>query len=226
MAARMKRTSPGTRLELGATVLAGARGADTSPVEDRLRRFEQAHRSYVAAQRKVDAAEEQIRAAQSGVAQLSGVANEAIEALACALAMNGQPRKKPFEAFGVAGPGRLIHERPPQKAVTVHQLVAAVLRHKGTNDATKLAVEGLEKAAHELEEALPPVEKLQAAARDARGTRDAIGQKWESALTDLRRGTLAASEELYTMLFQPGTKPAKTKSAEEVRAEALTPNAA
>ena len=225
MAAKMKKTSPGTRLEVGATVLAGARGADTSAVADRLERFEQAHRVYVAAQRKVDAADEQVRAVQTRVAQLDTVANEAIEALACALAMNGQPRKTPFDAFGVPGPGRLTHHSPPHKATAVHQLVGGVLRHKGTTDTTKAAAEALEKAATDLEEALAPIVKLQATARDARRTRDAIGQKWESALTTLRRGALATSEELYTMLFQPAAKPAKTKAAEEAPTDAPTPSA-
>lgn len=220
MAARMKKTSPGTRLDVGAAVLAGARGADTTSVKERLRRFEQAHRSYVAAQRKVDTTEEQIDAAQASVVHADRATDDAIEALACALAMNGQPRKSPFDAFGVTGPGRLTHQAPVQKAEAVHQLVAGVLRHKGTNDVTKVAAEALEKAANDVDKALEPIDKLQATARDARRTRDAIGQKWSSALTDLRRGALAASEELYTMLFQPGAKPAaKTKATEGKAAE-------
>jgi hypothetical protein len=57
MADRTKKARPGMRLQLGASVLAAARALDTRLVKDGLGRFEQAHRDYVDAQRKVDAAQ-------------------------------------------------------------------------------------------------------------------------------------------------------------------------
>lgn len=45
MAVRLKKASSGTRLQLGASVLAAARAVDTHLVKDRLRHFEQVHRT-------------------------------------------------------------------------------------------------------------------------------------------------------------------------------------
>lgn len=236
MAARMKKTSPGTRLQLGASVLAAARAVDTRLVKDRLRRFEQAHRSYVNAQRKVDAAESQMRAAQARLAELDAVQDDAVEMLARALVADDQPRGNPFDAFGAPAPGTLIRLAFAEEAEAVHQLVAAVLRSKGVSEATTRAAEGADKAARAVEQALAPVAKLQDSVRDARRTRDAVGQAWESALAALRRGTRAAADEgapdLHATLFPPVARTAtKTQTPQEAaptdsQAPAATPNAA
>src|SRR5258705_2360139 len=121
MAARIKKTtSPGTRLQIGATVLDGARAVDTRLVRDCLQRFEQAHRSYVSAHRKVDAAESQIRTVQARLAQLDTLANDAIEELVRRLVADGEPIKAPFEALGRPPRGTLIHLRFAPKAATIH----------------------------------------------------------------------------------------------------------
>jgi hypothetical protein len=232
----MKKTSPGTRLQLGASILAAARAVDTRVVKDRLRRFEQAHRSYVGAQRKVDAAESQMRAAQAGLAELDAAQDDAVETLARALVADGQPRGNPFGAFDVPAPGTLMRLSFPEEAVAVHQLVAAVLRSKGTSEVTTQAAQAADKAARAVEQALAPVSKLQDNVRDARRTRDAVGQAWESALAALRRGARAAADEgapdLYATLFPPVTRTTtKTKAPEEAapndpQTPAATPNAA
>jgi hypothetical protein len=231
----MKKTSPGTRLQIGASVLAAARAIDTRLVRDRLQRFEQAHRSYVGAQRKVDTAEAQIEAAQRRVAGLETVHDEAIEDLARALVTDRQPRKTPFEAFGSANPGALMALPSGEKAVAVHQLVAAVLRTKTVSEAVTRAAEAVDKAASAVEEALGPMAKLQDTARDARRTRDAVGQTWEAAIAALRRVALAAGDEgapdLYPTLFpkttKAGSKPKPAAApATESPPPAATPNAA
>jgi len=229
----VKGTSPGTRLQLGASVLAAARAVDTSAVKARLRRFEQAHRSYVSAQRKVDAAESQLRAVQARLAELDAVQDDAVEQLAVALCTDGQPRANPFDAFGAPAPGTLTRLPFPEAAAGVHQLVAAVLRGKGTSERTTQAAQAADKAAHAMEQALAPVEKLQDNVRNARRTRDAVGQTWESALAGLRRGAVAAIDEgapdLHATLFPPVTRAAKTKVPQEAAPTdppAATPNAA
>jgi hypothetical protein len=226
----MKKTSPGTRLDVGASVLAAARAIDTRPVQDRLRRFEQAHRSYVGAQRKVDVAQSQIRAAQARLVELDVAQNEAIEELARALVSDRQPRSTPFDAFGAPGPGTLTHLPLAQKPAAVHGLVAAIVRSHGTSDATTRAAEAADKAARDLDEALPPLAKLQANIRDARRMRDAVGQTWEAAITALRRVARAAEDEgapdLYGTLFAPATKAGnKTKAPEEPASPTETPAA-
>ena len=52
---------PGTRLEIGAVILAAAELTDTKPVKARLERFASVHRDYTGAQRKVEALETQIQ---------------------------------------------------------------------------------------------------------------------------------------------------------------------
>ena len=232
MATRLRTTSPGLRLQIGASVLSAARAVDTRLVKDRLGRFERVHRSYVNAQRKVDAAESQLRAAQARLAECDAVEGEAVETLARALVADGQPRGNPFDAFGVPAPGTLTRLPFGEEADAVHQLVGAVQRSKDVSKTTIQAAEAADKAAGVVEKALGPVTKLQESVRDARRTRDAVGQGWESALAALRRGARAAADEgapdLYATLFPPVAR-AVTKSKapqEQTPAVTTTPTAA
>jgi hypothetical protein len=228
----MKTGSPGLRLEVGASVLSAARAVDTRLVKDRLGRFERVHRSYVNAQRKVDAAESELRTVQARLAESDAVQDEAVETLARALVADGQPRGNPFDAFGVAAPGTLTRLPFAEEAAAVHQLVAAVQRSKGASKATIQAAQAADKVAGIVEEALVPVAKLQDNVRDARRARDAVGQGWESALAALRRGARAAADEgapdLYPTLFPPVARAvAKGKTTEaQVPAVTATPTAA
>src|SRR5439155_11539137 len=73
-------------------------------------------------------------------------------------------------------PGTLTRLAFAEEAAAVHQLVAAVQRGKDIGKATSQAAQAAEKAANIVEEELAPVEKLQETVRDARRTRDAVGQ--------------------------------------------------
>jgi hypothetical protein len=207
--------SPGVRLQLGASVLSAARAVDTSLVKDRLGRFERVHRTYVNAQKKVDAAEAALRAAQARLAEVDTIQDEAVETVARALVADGQPRGNPFDAFGAPAPGTLTRLPFGEEAEAVHRLVAAIQRSKGTSPATLEAAQAADKAATAVEEALAPITKLQDGVRDARRARDAVGQGWESALAALRRGARAAADEgapdLYPTLF-PAVVRTTTKS--------------
>jgi len=220
MAVRLKKVSTGSRLQLGLSVLAAARTVDTSLVKDRLRRFEETHREYVSAQKRVDAAESQLTAVQARIAELDAVQDDAVDALARSLIHEGQPIGNAFGAFGVPGPGTLKRLPFPDEAAAVHQLVAAVLRSKSVSGATTKVAQAADKAASAVEEALVPIDELQDGVREARRMRDSVGQAWESALAALRRGARAAADEgapeLHARLFPPTTRAAsKTKAAEE-----------
>ena len=207
MARSKRKNGSGTRLQIGAGVLSAARAIDTRLVKGRLGRFERAHRAYVAAQRKVDAAESQLRSAQARLAECDAVQDEAVETLARALVADGQPRGNPFEASGAPAPGTLTRLVFAEEAEAVHALVAAVQRSKGVSKATLQAAQTADKAARVVVQALAPVAKLQDTARDARRTRDAVAQGWESTLAALKRGVRAAADEgapdLYPTLFPP-----------------------
>ncbi len=60
------------------------------------------------------------------------------------------------------------------------------------------------------------MDKLQASVRDARRTRDAVAQGWESALAALKRGARAAADDgapqLYATLFAPAGRSASKSS--------------
>ena len=208
MARSKRKNGSGTRLQIGAGVLSAARAIDTRLVKGRLGRFERAHRAYVAAQRKVDAAESQLRSAQARLAECDAVQDEAVETLARALVADGQPRGNPFEAFGAPAPGTLTRLVFAEEAEAVHALVAAAQRSKGVSKATLQAAQTADKAARVVVQALAPVAKLQYTARQhARRTRDAVAQGWESTLAALKRGARAAADEgapdLYPTLFLP-----------------------
>jgi hypothetical protein len=220
MARSKRKNGSGTRLQIGAGVLSAARAIDTRLVKGRLERFERAHRAYVAAQRKVDAAESQLRTAQTRLAECDAVQDEAVETLARALVADGQPRGNPFEAFGAPAPGTLKRLVFAEEAGTVHALVAAVQRSKGVSKATVQAAQAADKAARVVVQALAPVAKLQDTVRDTRRTRDAVAQGWESALAALKRGARAAADEgapdLYPTLFPPVIRAVtKSKTPEE-----------
>src|SRR2546427_960894 len=149
----IKKGSPGMRLELGASVLSAARAVDTRLVKDRLDRFAGVHRTYVNAQRKVDAAEAQLRAAQAHLAECDAIQDEAVETLAKALVADGQPRGNPFDAFGAPAPGTLMRLPFPEEAAAVHQLVMAVQRNKTVGKATIQAAQAADKAARAVEKA-------------------------------------------------------------------------
>lgn len=227
--ATRKTSSPKLRLDVGASVLSAAGAIDTRLVKARLGRFERAHEQYVAAQRKVDAAEAQLSIVQARVAERDAIQDETVETLAKALVTDGRPRANPFDEFGAVAPGTLVRLQFADEAKAVHQLVAAVQRNKTVSAATTQAAQAADKAARAVEQALVPVLKLQDRVRDARRARDAVGQGWESALAALRRAARSAADDgahdLYDTLFPPVVRPA-AKSKPQQAPAAVTPTPA
>jgi hypothetical protein len=219
MATSVKYKSPGTRLQLGASVLTAAKAVDTRLVKDRLQLFEHVHRSYASAQKKVDTAEGSLDAAQRRLAELDQLQDEALEKLACTVATDGAPRKTPFESLGAPPPNKIMRLPFAEEAAAIHQLVVLVLRSKTASEATIKAAKAVDKAASIVEEAIVPIAKLENAVRDARHLRDTVAQKWESAYAALRRGTRAAADEggpeLDGLLFPPIVRPVTKKKAQE-----------
>jgi hypothetical protein len=74
------------------------------------------------------------------------------------------------------------------------------------------ALQSVDKAVRAVEQALLPLDKLDTTLRDARHTRDAVGQTSDAALAVLKRGARAASDDgapqLYTTLFDRPGRPA------------------
>lgn len=196
---------PGNRLETGAAILAAAQVVDTAPIKSRLTAFTAAHRSYVGAQDKVDAAEADLRTTQTKIDRRELAADEAVEALALALASEGHARTKPFAAFGAVTPSLVKHLTGSEKAKTIHELVAAVQRAKSVSQKTREIANAAEQAGRGLETALFPIGQLEASLREVRRQRDTIGRKWDTTLAALRRETRSAADDgapgLYPALF-------------------------
>jgi hypothetical protein len=220
MATQVKRgISPGKRLALGTSVLSGAKGVDTSPVKDRLGRFERVHRTYASTQRKVDAIQSALRAAQSRGARRRAAQQKALDALAGALIMEGKSKANPFESFGKPPPSVLMRPSAADAAQAVHDLVAAI---QASGTVTKVAAEAAQaadKAARAVDETAVEIEKLQDGARHARRVRDAGVAAWQSAFDALRHAARAAAADgapgLYEALFPKVVRVSvKTKTTE------------
>ena len=214
MAPRNTGTPSTWRLRLGESVLFAARATDTSLVKNRLERFERAHQDYVEAQQKIDAAEAQLRAAESRLADCDAVHDKAVVALSGVLIGQGQRARNPFVSFGGLTPRKITRLPFAEEAVAVHQLVAAMQRDQSLGEAALKAAHAAEKAARAVEQALVPFEKMQEGVREARRMRDVHAQAWDSALAALRHDARAAARDgapqLYAALFpptHPGGKP-------------------
>ncbi len=235
MAVRLRKSGPGSRLQLGSSLLSAAREVDTRLVKDRLQRFAEVHKSYASAERKVDAAESELAAAQARVEKLDAVQDHALEQLAKAVAIDGQPRKNPFAAFGAESPSVIARAAFGEEAEQIQRLVATVVRSKGVSAATIQVAQAADKAARAVEQTCVAIVKIEQTVLEARRKRDAIAKVWQSALAALRRGARAAADDgapdLYATLFKRPTRgKSTTKTTEAATTEpqtpASTPNAA
>ncbi len=209
MASRGKGRGPSNRMNVGTAILTAARGIDTAPVKARLSAFIDMHRSYAGAQGKVGTAESELRAAQAKLEQRSAEIDASVEALAVALAHEGQPRLTPFAAFGMSTPGEVRHLAAGRKAQAVHQLVAQVQHTKGMSQKTRDTAQAAEQTARSVDAACLAVGQLRATLRDRRRQRDALGSSWDTALAALRREAQSAVADgaagLYSALFGAAT---------------------
>lgn len=131
----------------------------------------------------------------------------------------GYPRLNPFADFGTVSPAQVKKLIFAEQAATILQLVAAVQRSKTIGQAVRGAAQAAEKAARNMQAALAPMEKLEAALRVARHKRDAIGLRWDAALALLKHGARFAEGKgapgIFNALFgrlvttRPASKKAK-----------------
>jgi hypothetical protein len=216
------------RLDTGAAILAAAEVVDVTLVKARLDAFANAHCTYTAAQRAVETAEAQLRAAQGKATQRDAEQDEAVEELARALVADGQPRKNPFAAFGVAAPSTVKQLTFAEEAKAIHKLAAAVQADPAVSKATRRVAQAAEETARTMETELVPMDKLQASLRTAREVREATGKTWDTALAALKRGARAAADDgapgLYRALFGRPSR-SKNKTAGPAPTPAPTPPA-
>ena len=215
MAVKKAAKSPAMRLDMGAAILAAAQTNNTQSVKRRLDTFTAVHRRYASAQRKVEAIDERIQAAQDRLAAGDTAQDAAIEGLARALVADGQPRSNPFAAFGAGSPYAVKRLWASDQAKAIHHLVAKVLPHGGTSKATTEAAAAADKSARAVEAVLAQLGQLEQASRSARQRRDGINDTWDTALAGLKRGARAAVDDgapgLYAAFFGRFTRPTRKK---------------
>ncbi len=106
----------------------------------------------------------------------------------------------------------LIHLPVTEAARQIQALVTALQRNPGFTKPTQQAIVAADAAARAVQKALEPAAGLQAALRDARQQRDALGPTWQKALEALKRGARAAIDDgepyLYATLFPPAPRAA------------------
>jgi hypothetical protein len=202
-----KKTGRGarTRLAFGAAILANARVVDTGRIGRRLTAFTTAHRNYAAAQKKLDGAEEALRAAGAQAARCEQEVDAAVEALALAMANDGHSRAKPFAALGAVTPSTVRNAAIGDKPDAVRQLAHAAQQSRAAGRKTCDAARAAEQAADKLQAALIAVGPLELTVTATRSQRDTQGQAWDRTLSILRRDVRSAEDEgaagLYGALF-------------------------
>ncbi|MBI4615363.1 MAG: hypothetical protein HY720_17230 [Planctomycetes bacterium] len=208
---------PASRIEVGDEILERAKDVVTAPVKGRLAKFAGSHRAYSAAEKKVERADGALRKQQEKVAERDGDQDEAVMALASALAGDGLPRANPFRPFKFEAPSVIVKMAYAKEAKRVLQLAGAVKKMKGASKKSTAAAKTAEKAARLVQAALRPIASLEKKKTQAITRRDALGQPWETALGSLKRGARAAEDDgavgLFAALFETQKRPARKPAA-------------
>lgn len=203
---RAPRQRPSARLRVGEIILARASALETAPLDKGLARFAGLHDAYLDAQRSVLACEAALAAGRRRRHDLDALVNVAIEALAVNLAGDRRPRLRPFQGYSRSCPSLLRRMAAPRKDRSIRNLVNAVLRDRKLSPSSAAAARDLERALDALRSGSSDLAALEAAARRARATRDAIGLQWDRAFAALRLAARFAAAngatQLYEILFR------------------------
>ncbi|MEO8603227.1 MAG: hypothetical protein ABI629_11685 [bacterium] len=221
-----RRNLPSRRLKVGAAVLAGAEVVDTKLVSARLRVFTAVQREYVEAQRKVEEADARLDAERRGLAELDAVHDAAVEQLAISLVNEGQPRTNPFAAFDADSPSVIKRLAPEDAARAGRALLTALSRSDTLSQASLEAGRRVEQATQRIEAALAPLQARQDEWRAARHMAEVIGQRFDTAVSALRRAARAAADDGAAALDAALVPPPLPRAAKKVKAPEVAAPAA
>ncbi|MEO8604659.1 MAG: hypothetical protein ABI629_18975 [bacterium] len=217
------------RVKQGAAVLAAAEAIGTKPVAEPLRVFRDAYRAYAESEGKVDETAARLATEKLSLRQIGAAHDAAVEALARSLVTDGEPRVNPFGAFGAETPGDIKRMAPAEAAQAVRTLLAGLASHTSLSAATLQAGARVEQATQQVEAALLPFKTRQDQVRAARKMSDAVGRRYDKALSALRYATRAVAvsgaPEIYATLFPTVARIRKPKRAvvESVAASTVAP---
>jgi hypothetical protein len=227
MATLQPRLSPGSRLEAGRHVIERASGVSTKPIKTRFDAFKKSFTQFEAAETNVGKAAQALQAADSHVAELDAIQDEAVIALAAAMAGDGAPRVNPFKPLGFPAPTNIVDLAYEKEVELVTRLAKAAARGKSAGKGTKAAAAKLEKAAAAVKSALAPAAKARVAYTATIAKREAIGIDLDRAFAKLKRAARVAEDDgaegLFDALFKVEARtPKKKKTASKPAAAATT----
>jgi hypothetical protein len=222
MSTLQSKKNPASRKDVGDLVIANGKTTDVAPVKKRFAAFAKTHAAFVAADGKVEAATKAVHATEAKVGELDVAQDEAVDALASALAGEGGSRTRPFAPFKLGTPSDIRDMGDVEEAKTIHTLATRV-RKKKPGKAVLAACAAAEKAASAVQAAAAPIATQKKARHAAIVARDAIGIPWEKAFGALKRGARAAEDEgaagLFDALFGAAAPRASKKRGKTSKAK-------
>lgn len=215
MATVQSGNSPGGRIATGDAILAAAKVVNLKPIQKRYNDFKKVHLSYSAAVARVDKATAALTKQQEKVADTDVGQDDSVEDLAAGLVADGFPRVNPFKDFGAPPPAALCRMGYGDEAEKVLDLEKAVLKNKRVSAATQAKAKKAGAAARKVQAEIKPIARLEKARTDARSTRDALEQSWQTAFASLKLAARAAENDgakgIFGALFERAPKPVKSK---------------
>lgn len=209
--------NPGALRETGDALLQAASAIDAKPLKARLAAFAAAHRAFVAAHLAVMKAEERHGEAVAVVAERDLDQDDAVDALASALAGDGFRRQNPFAELEAASPSKVKALGYGAEAVVVRKLAARVKSADKASKRSKALAAALDRAGAAVLAALTPVAKLESERALAIARRDPLALAWRTAFSALKRGAKAAEDDgargLTAALFDRPAAPKRKKAA-------------
>lgn len=206
------------RKEQGDKLLQLAGTIDTRAVADRLAAFAEAHRVFVALQRKVEDATQRHLQETNSLSGESDALNVRIDDVAVALIVERRQLQTPFAIYKAPSPSVLKRLPPVKRQRIALNLVAAMRAGITLTPATLAAVTTLEEAALKFANLLGPLTNAEGEVVAARHDRDREGRRWDKALKALRLSAKLAAEDgvgsIYAALFPTAGK-SRTGSSEE-----------
>jgi hypothetical protein len=181
-------------------VLDAAKGVEPRPIAKRLRRFSKAHRARLRGQRAIDGAERKLTAQQRKLAVADVTQDGRVDALVAARIGAGANKTQPFADLGAPPPSTLKTIGYAKEARACLSLTGKIVKRK-EKPRVAAAARRLAKAADAVLAAHGPIATLQNAVADARRSRDADEQEWETAFASLRDACKLADRDTGSRLF-------------------------
>jgi len=219
----------GARLRAGDTVLAAAKTIDTKRVAPQLRAFEAAHAELTTVQQAAEALKTRRLELPARINEAGLDQRMALDALARAMIADGADIQNPFANLDSPTLRTLLSMRPAAAAQALRGLLPQLQRVDTLSDASRAALQTLERALAAVEELRNRKDEIARAENSANQTGTAIGHRWSSTFDALKHACrLAASEgtpQLLNVLFHSAAKPTATRSRNKANAAAGTPAA-